>query len=57
MPHDDAVEKAADEKYKAERDVSTLTEAAEIRKDTKSFKRAAKMAREQMTALKEVGDG
>ena len=46
--------KAEQEKYEAERDVRTLVDASDIRKDAKRLKRAMKMAREQMAVLKQV---
>lgn len=56
MAHEQPTEesKAEEEKYEAERDVRTLVDADEIRKDAKRLKRAMKMAREQMAVLKQV---
>ena len=56
MAHETLTEesKAEEEKYKAERDVRTLVDAAEIGKDAPRLKRAMNVAREQMAVLKQV---
>ena len=50
-----AESKAEHEKWEAESDVRTLTEAERIRADKPRHRRAVKMAREQMKALGTVG--
>ncbi len=46
--------KAEEQKFQAEDDVRTLVRAAETRADKPRLSRAAKMAKEQLTALKDV---
>lgn len=46
-----------DEKWEAENDVRTLITAAEIKKDSKRWKRAMTMAKKQLTDLKGLSNG
>lgn len=47
-------EKEQEQRWEAEQDIRTLTNANEIRKDKPRMRRAQKMAREQRAALARV---
>lgn len=50
-------EKAMEEKWRAEDDLRTLTNAAEIRKDKGRMKRVRAYCKEQIKALSKLGEG
>ncbi len=54
MPKVTKADKGRDQKYMAEDDLRTLTRVAEIKADKPRYKRALKMARAQMAALKKL---